>query len=82
MASHSRWKSFVVVEMNSNLLETTPSCMVVLCSQAGGIIIILLEGFVVINQFVKTVKLFHLKLFAIYDSICDIFEIYILYLSI
>ena len=68
--------------MNSNLLETTPGYMVVLCGQASGIIIILLESFVVINQFVKTVKLFHLKWFAIYDSICDIFEICILYLSI
>ena len=51
----------MVVEMNSNLLETTPGYMVVLCGQASGIIIILLESFMVINQFVKTVKLFHLK---------------------
>ena len=68
--NHSRWKSFAVVEMNCNSLENVHGCMVILCGQTllhSGIIAIYRKSFAVTNQSAKTVKLFHLKRFAIYS---------------
>ena len=67
----SRWKSFMVKEMNFNLLEDIHSCMIVLCTQTllhKGIITNSLETLCIQQWSYKATKLIHLKQFAIYST--------------
>ena len=68
----SRWKSFTVVELNSNLLETFAVAPTISCGQTSictGCYHFQWKNFAVANQSAKTMKLFHLQQFAIYSMV-------------
>ena len=72
IANRSRWKSFVVVEINCNSLENIHGCMMIWYSQTLLHRLFHWKSFAVADQSMKTAKLFHLEQFAIYgmSEIC------------
>ena len=61
-------ESSVAIEMNCNLLENIHSYIVILCGQTvlhRTLLLFHWKSFMVTNQSVKIVKLFHLEQFAI-----------------